>query len=298
MADILIAELVPNAKNGGGTYVDGVPWRLVFHTTETERAPGAARRLAKAHANPPHLWYDWEHDELVQSVPLNRSAFALARTTDLQTNKMRAIQCELLGRAAAADGWGPVALERIARRVVVPARDALERAYGSTFALSALDTVGPEGYGANAPQRLTAGQWRTFGGVLAHQHVPTNSHWDAGRLNLHRICELAAGAGDELEEDDMPGPSAWTREDWLAYDQHVEEQRLQDRIALSGSQVSDLAAKVTNLGDVINQGSAILAAVAGLDVNPADVDVAALAAKVREGLGDEVARAIGRALVA
>jgi hypothetical protein len=37
---------------------------------------------------------------------------------------------------------------------------------------------------ANAPGfRMKAGEWDSFGGVCAHQHVPENTHWDTGALD-------------------------------------------------------------------------------------------------------------------
>ena len=47
--------------------------------------------------------------------------------------------------------------------------------------------VGNEGYGASARQRLSWAQWSTVAGIVGHQHVPGNEHWDPGALNMTRL---------------------------------------------------------------------------------------------------------------
>ena len=39
--------------------------------------------------------------------------------------------------------------------------------------------------------RMTDGEWSVFRGVCGHQHVPQNSHWDPGDMNVQAILNAA-----------------------------------------------------------------------------------------------------------
>lgn len=177
-------EQLDNDRRAGGTYEDDVPWRFVAHTTEAIPSTLAgARAMAERHPYPPHLWAWPEHDWVAQTVTLDRSAFALLHPAGTPaTNKMRALQVELIGHAAdsplkPAEWWA-----WIGQRVLRPIIDA---GYAINLA-NVAPTTGPDGYGTSGAVRMSRAAWRTFDGVCCHANVPDNSHWDigAGRLDL------------------------------------------------------------------------------------------------------------------
>ncbi|HZC99990.1 MAG TPA: D-Ala-D-Ala carboxypeptidase family metallohydrolase, partial [Actinomycetes bacterium] len=178
------AERVSNRRSGG-TYVAG-PWRFVFHTIEGEPSADAFRRLAAGHANPPHLWAMPSADLLLQTIPLNRSAYALARPDATQTNRLHAVQLEMWGHAANMAGASPAMLDWLADRVLAPV---------ARMVPINLDNVRPPGgeycYGTTSPCRMSAGEWNRFDGVCGHKDVPRNSHWDPGGLNMAAIAARA-----------------------------------------------------------------------------------------------------------
>jgi hypothetical protein len=192
MADGIIpgAVWVPNARNAGGTYIDA-PWRIVLHTVEGD--PGRlGAGLPAGHAYPPHTWYDPATRAHFQTVPLTRSAFALYQGNGPYTNKARALQVELMGRAATAGDWPDEWLVNIARDVIVPFVDFV-RSQGADINLDHVPPIGTIGGSASeyAPQRLSYSAWEQLDGLCSHRHVPDNDHWDTGTLNIGRLVELS-----------------------------------------------------------------------------------------------------------
>ena len=179
------AERVANPRSGGGQYVDS-PWRFVFHTIEGEPSVHGFRALAARHTNPPHLWAMPSANLLLQTVPLNRSAYALARPGALHTNRMHAVQVELWGFAASMHRVTPDVLHWLADRLLAPV---------ARLVPLDLSVVAPTGsrqcYGAESSCRMTAREWAAFHGVCGHQHVPGNRHWDPGGLDTRAIAARA-----------------------------------------------------------------------------------------------------------
>jgi uncharacterized protein YcbK (DUF882 family) len=178
------AERVASSRSGG-TYVAG-PWRFVFHTIEGEPSPDGFRRLVASHANPPHLWAMPSADLLLQTIPLNKSAYALARPGSIQTNRLRAVQVEVWGFAAKMASASQATLEWLADRVLAPV---------ARMVPINLDNVRPPGgeycYGTSSPCRMSADEWTRFDGVCGHKDVPDNSHWDGGGLDMGKIAARA-----------------------------------------------------------------------------------------------------------
>lgn len=180
------AERVENAKGRGLPYVDG-PWRFVFHTTETEPSEVGFRRMAARHRNPPHLWAMPSADLLLQTVPLDRAAWALQRPSGtVHTNRLHAIQVELWGFARDMGTAPASVIDWLARRLLAPV---------ARLVPINLSNVRPTGgnkcYGKRSACRMTPDEWRAFDGVCGHQHVPNNSHWDPGLLDLAGIAARA-----------------------------------------------------------------------------------------------------------
>jgi hypothetical protein len=207
------AERVANPRSAGGTYLDA-PWRFVFHTIEGEPSAAAFRRLAAEHTNTPHLWAMPSADLLLQTVPLNRSAYALARPGSVQTNRLRAVQVEMWGFAAKMGSMDQRTIEWLADRLLGPVAKLVP---------INLDHVRPTGgvscYGENSACRMTPEQWQVFDGVCGHQHVPDNKHWDPGDAPLRAIAIRARGSAgsvpqrEQLADHDGPGFAAERDED-------------------------------------------------------------------------------------
>src|SRR5688572_27138339 len=111
---------VDNARGAGGTYATDFhpyPWRICLHTIE-----GRGFGNVAGHPYPPHTWYNPATRERLQTVPLDRAAFALYQANEAPhyTNKARALQVELVGYAEEAGDWPDEYLRNIARDVVAP----------------------------------------------------------------------------------------------------------------------------------------------------------------------------------
>lgn len=50
-----------------------------------------------------------------------------------------------------------------------------------------LPFIGSRAYGASAPTRLTWEAWSRVAGIVGHQHVPGNEHWDPGEIDVARL---------------------------------------------------------------------------------------------------------------
>jgi hypothetical protein len=50
-----------------------------------------------------------------------------------------------------------------------------------------------DSHGETARQRLTEQQWESFNGICGHQHVPHNTHWDPGALDISSFVKLVKG---------------------------------------------------------------------------------------------------------
>ncbi len=205
----MAAQWMANPANAGGTYDTTYPWRIVLHTIEGSAAPA----MIQGHRYPPHLWYQPDTRALYQTVPFDRSAFALEHPAGTpETNKARALQVEIGGRAADAGNWPAEWLDNITADVVVPLCQWVAAQGGQIDLADAPDPGAiPGSASPDAPQRMTEAQWRTFRGVCGHRHVPNNEHWDPGALDLDRIVRHAAltiggllAAATSREEDPMP----------------------------------------------------------------------------------------------
>lgn len=217
------AERLGNARSAGGTYLPA-PWRFVFHTIEGEPGEKAFRALAARHATPPHLWAMPKADLLLQTVPLNRSAYALARPGAIQTNRLHAVQVELWGFAAKMDDAGDQLINWLAERLLAPVARLVPINLGNVRPRGA----GNRCYGTESPCRMTAAEWQVFDGVCGHKDVPANKHWDPGRLDLAAIATRAkaivAGPARQQEQPasahDGPGFEAEydeAEQSWLEF---------------------------------------------------------------------------------
>lgn len=191
---------VNRATRDAGAMAPGYAWKLVVHTTESDRFP-VAETAYFGHQSWPHFTLErdgtfWQH------LPINRAARALRASPNVETNRGGAVQVECVARSSADPG-----------AILTAAQvTALQQLYGwlrqqvpiGTAALAAGKIPGSAS--TSGPQRLTPGQWRTFSGVCGHRHVPSNEHWDPGAFDLARVVAgkpKPVPPPPPIEEDDM-----------------------------------------------------------------------------------------------
>lgn len=185
---------------GGGSYTSG-PGKFLWHTTEGSW--DGSMSVFRSRLTAPHVMVDPKARRRVQFIPLDRSAYALRNEAGgVETNREQVLQVEVVWWAARAHELTDGDLEWLGREVLAPmvaaapfpiAVDRFPTFYGpdAGFTLATPD----------ARQRMPAGVWDSFSGQVGHQHVPENSHWDPGALNVAKIT--AAAQGDEVTADDI-----------------------------------------------------------------------------------------------
>ena len=195
-------QRVQGTKNGGSYVNDpSVPFRLVVHTTETD---GGAYTMAKNHLYSPHFWVDPETKEKYQTIDTDKSAYALLRVRGgIETNGMKAIQIEIVGRAAETQNWPIEWYDWLALEVFKPICEDKGIDWNNYH----------ETYGANqgivlatksSPIRLSDGEWKKFNGITFHQKIPTNDHWDAGDFNIQRVVAVLNGSTPRITPNNPP----------------------------------------------------------------------------------------------
>ncbi len=182
---------------GGGSYVDGPPFRGVIHTTEGgwDSSMGVFRsKLTAPHvmaAPPSHP----DGPRIVQFIPLDRSAYAAANLSGgVETNRANALQVEIVAFAKSSHEMSDEDLEWIGRVVVGP----MTRHAPGPIKMDTVEFFGEDaGFTlavTTARQRMSPDQWLAFNGWCGHQHLPENEHWDPGRID---IAKILAAAGEQ-----------------------------------------------------------------------------------------------------
>lgn len=187
--------------DSGGSFV-GYPWRVVLHTTETRTIPGY-----QSGATAPHLTYFPAANYWVQHSSFAVAARALKNISGgVQTNRGNALQVEIVcysnkGIAQQVGGkWVGDLTETHLRSIA-----RFLRWTSTEFGVN-LSWPGRQAYSyaeANAPGfRLSFAQWQAYRGILAHQHVPENEHWDTGALDWIELMSYTGGM-DQLTPDEV-----------------------------------------------------------------------------------------------
>lgn len=190
------AERIAHPKSNGLSLVANAPWRFVFHTVEAQPSVEGFRAMALRHGSPPHLWAMPSDDLLLQVIPIDRGAYALAHPSGTpDTNRMRAVQVECWGYARDMANAPAAVLDWLADRVLGPVARLVPINLNNVRA-----TGGEDCYGRRSTCRMTDAEWQSFDGVCGHQHVPNNAHWDPGRLDLGHIAARAAQAHGQASQ--------------------------------------------------------------------------------------------------
>lgn len=231
---------------------DDYAWKILWHSTETPPRPGAAAALSRVHRNPPQLWVDVYNRERVQGIDTSLAGRALKAAPDVETNRDRVIQIELIGYADRMHLLSDADKQWLAAAVVRPI--IVHHPVPARFLKC--QKIGEGGNTVSPPSkiRLDARAWDNYSGHLGHQHAPRpNAHLDPGGLDLKTIVRYAYDglpAPTPPEDDDMAGYASWTDADKRAF---WDDFAIFGAPRITGSQVASPKDKQTNLGDVINE---------------------------------------------
>jgi hypothetical protein len=181
--------IVNRAVRTGGAFDSRFPRRGVFHTTEGASFRPSPVDYGGWHKSYPHFTIIARPSgvEIYQHIPIDTAARALRRGQGIETNKAGAIQIEIVGRAAESRTFSDDLLTELARWMRwVETQAGVARS-------APLDFIGEEAAGVSGPARMSASEWASFNGWCGHQHVPANTHWDPGRLDIDRLIGLEPG---------------------------------------------------------------------------------------------------------
>lgn len=205
---------------GPGTMYEGYAWCFILHTTESD--PGSINGINNLfRAKPcsaPHITIDpMGTRRRVQYIPWHWSACALkGGRNGIQTNRGRAVQMEICGRAADTPNWSDDTLYQIADVIADCIIDGCpinpNNVPDSRTLTGVLATE-------SAPQRFNAGTWPPFDGIAAHVYMIYNDHWDAGKINSPRIGQLVreilAGMGRPIPPPSGAGTPTQPQQDGM-----------------------------------------------------------------------------------
>lgn len=176
------------ANRASGPHDTSYPWRGVIHTTESSTyTPSTADYFG--HSNYPHLTVHGTN--VYQHLPLSQFAFALANELGgVETNRARAVQIEVVARAAQPDWPADLVITVAALMRWVEEQTGIKREAPHFVSY-------PSSYGLGAPQRMGALRWREFNGWCGHQHVAENSHGDPGAIPIRALLEDDMALSDD-----------------------------------------------------------------------------------------------------
>jgi hypothetical protein len=93
----------------------------------------------------------------------------------------RCVQIEIVGFAAQTPTWAPEKLAFI-RDVVRGIEDLVPIPHRPIAA-----SLDASGVGATPANRMSVREWNRFSGWCGHQHVPSETHWDPGAIDIAAI---------------------------------------------------------------------------------------------------------------
>lgn len=187
-------ERIPGNDAGTWATGDSPSPKIVLHRTEGASIAGAVGAY-RAHNSWPHMTVDMGRRQRVQHSSLKHPARSLRNTSAPgQTGRDRYVyQIEIVGFSKFSDRDSDAELAWLGREVLAP----LAKATGTKLETSV--TFYGDGCGwtlatESARQRLTPAAYDRYEGVLAHQHVPENTHWDVGAFRIAVALDAARHA--------------------------------------------------------------------------------------------------------
>lgn len=183
--------------------VPGVPYdewddpKALLHMTQGTSINGAVEAYK---AYPPHTIANFKTKGKAQHIPLNRGAYALWNE---DADDSRCYQVEIVGFSENAPNMSEEELKWLGEEVLLPLHE-----YGGVplvvvwKGFKAPSDVNYMLATASSPLRLTQAELDSFSGILGHQHIPKDNHWDPGGLRVPRMIEYAKNKL-RMREDDM-----------------------------------------------------------------------------------------------
>lgn len=179
--------------------------RVTLHTTESRRGSidAVLNLWDNAERNGtltvPHFTIDAGPRRIIQHRDMLGPACALEGCGDgrASTNGVPNVQVEICGYATESPGWSDDDLAFIGDWL------AAVRAGGFAVPLTSPVTFYSDKNAPfvlasySSPNRISAANWNGTTGVIGHQHVLCNAHWDPGGVNIGRILYHAALAGGD-----------------------------------------------------------------------------------------------------
>jgi N-acetylmuramoyl-L-alanine amidase-like protein len=177
--------------NDAGDYTGG-PFKGVLHTTEGGTAAGAISAYRKNNSWP-HFTVD-KDGKVYQHVPIDKAARSLVNLSGgVQTNRDSAIQIEVVGRAN-NPVWPLIQVENL--------RILMRWIESQTL----IQQSGPVFHDQQHVVRFTQQQWDNFNGWCGHQHVPENTHWDPGAIDLSELLPEVTPVPDPIVIPNVNAP--------------------------------------------------------------------------------------------
>ncbi len=187
--------------NCGRTWtVPGAAPRVTLHTTESRRGSidAVLNLWDQAERNGtltvPHFTIDAGPRRIVQHRDMLGPACALEGCGDgrASTNGVPNVQVEICGYATESPGWSDDDLAFIGDWLAAVRAGGFDVPLASPVTFYS-DRNAPYVLASySSPNRIGAAAWYGTAGVIGHQHVPCNAHWDPGGVNVGRILYHAA----------------------------------------------------------------------------------------------------------
>lgn len=181
----------------------------------------------------PHFTIDPGTRRVAQHRDLFGPACALEGCSNrsVSTNGVPNVQVEICGYAAESPGWSDDDLAFIGDWLAAVKRSGFDFPLRCDVPFYS-DRNAPYVLASyTSPLRLQGEAWRLYAGVLGHQHVPCNAHWDPGGVNVGRVLFHAARAlgGAPIDSEELTV---------------ADVKILTDQIAALSKQVADLQTTV------------------------------------------------------
>lgn len=193
----------PAPKELWGTYSDTGEPKGVLHTTEVFVFRPALKTYY-GHTSYPHFTLLPDMDEkttkLYQHIPTNRAARALrSPAPGVPTNRDNVVQVEICWQASIGHAMPEWMLQDL-RKLMRWCEDTNGI---PSVAIDDFHYYLPEGGHrlGQEPWRLSDHQYDIFSGWLGHQHVPRNTHGDAGKLPIRKLLRVTL---TQLEREAQP----------------------------------------------------------------------------------------------
>lgn len=183
-------------RSANGVHVSPVR-KILIHTTEGSTVAGA-QSVYNGRFVHPHVTYNPANRNGVQHVLLDRAAAAL-KTVSRSYNRDGVIQVEVVGFAGQThtypDWWYRNLYEDVIKPILDYYPDININNYPPFRGVN-------DSYGKNSLTRLGTNDWLMFNGLLGHQHVPENSHWDPGQFDAATLVSFHKEDEDLTPEQD------------------------------------------------------------------------------------------------